>query len=36
MLPSLKRYERNTGIANELMRERLQKVSLEALRKEMA
>ena len=36
LLPSLKRYERNTGIVNPLLRERLQKVSLNALQKETA
>lgn len=34
LLPSLKRYERNTGKANQLLRERLQKMSLNALQKE--
>lgn len=34
LLPSLKRYERNTGTASELLRERLQKMSLNALQKE--
>jgi hypothetical protein len=31
--PSLKRYERNSGTASELLRERLQKMSLNALQK---
>ena len=34
LLPSLKRYERKTGTASELLRERLQKISLNALEKE--
>jgi len=34
LLPSLKRYERNTGTANQLLRERLQKMSLTALQRE--
>lgn len=34
LLPSLKRYERNNGTANQLLRERLQKMSLNALQKE--
>jgi hypothetical protein len=34
LLPSLKRYERNTGTANESLRERLQQMSLNALQKE--
>jgi len=34
LLPSLKRYERNTGTANQLLRERLQKMSLNGLQKE--
>jgi len=34
LLPSLKRYERNTGTANQLLRERLQKMSLNALQNE--
>jgi hypothetical protein len=34
LLPSLKRYERNTGISNQILRERLQKMSLNALQKE--
>jgi hypothetical protein len=34
LLPTLKRYERNTGTANQLIRERLQTMSLDALQKE--
>jgi len=34
LLPSLKRYERNTGTANQLLRERLQKVSLDELERD--
>jgi hypothetical protein len=34
LLPSLKCYERNTGTANQLLRARLQKMSLNALQKE--
>jgi transcriptional regulator with XRE-family HTH domain len=34
LLPSLKRYEQNTGAANQLLRERLQKMSLSALQQE--
>lgn len=34
LLPSLKRYERNTGIANEELRDRLNSLSLNALQKE--
>jgi hypothetical protein len=34
LLPSLKCYERNTGTASELLRERLQNMSLNTLRKE--
>jgi hypothetical protein len=34
LLPSVKRYERNTGTASERLRERLQKISLNALQKE--
>jgi hypothetical protein len=34
LLPSLKRYERNSGTANPLLRERLQKMSLNDLQKE--
>jgi len=34
LLPSLKRYEQKTGTATQLMRERLQKMSLNALQKE--
>jgi hypothetical protein len=34
LLPSLKRYERNSHIANESLREHLQKVSLKTLRRE--
>ena len=34
LLPSLKRYELNTGTASELLRERLQKMSLNALHEE--
>jgi len=34
LLPSLKRYERNTGTANESLRERLRKMSLNALQRE--
>jgi hypothetical protein len=34
LLPSLKRYERNTGTANQLLRERLEKMSLNVLQKE--
>jgi hypothetical protein len=33
LLPSLKRYERNTGTASELLRERLQTMSLNVLQK---
>jgi hypothetical protein len=34
LLPSLKRYERNTGTASEVLRDRLQKRFLNALEKE--
>jgi methylphosphotriester-DNA--protein-cysteine methyltransferase len=34
LLPSLKRYERNTGTANQLLQERLQRMSLNALQTE--
>jgi hypothetical protein len=34
LLPSLKRYERNHGTANQLLRECLQKMSLSALQNE--
>jgi hypothetical protein len=34
LLPSLKRYERNTGKANQLLRERLREMSLNALQRE--
>ena len=34
LLPSLKRYERNTGTASEPLRERLQKMSLNVLQRE--
>lgn len=34
LLPSLKRYERNTGTANQLLREHLQKISLNVLQNE--
>jgi hypothetical protein len=34
LLPSLKRYERNTSTPSEHLRERLQKISLDALHKE--
>jgi transcriptional antiterminator len=34
LLPWLKRYERNTGTLSELLRERLKKISLNALEKE--
>jgi hypothetical protein len=34
LLPSLRRYERNAGIVNEPLRERLQKISLCALQRE--
>jgi hypothetical protein len=34
LLPSLKRYEKNTGTANQLLRDRLQKMSLTALQKQ--
>lgn len=34
LLPSLKRYERNEGIANESLRQHLQNISLNALQKE--
>jgi hypothetical protein len=34
LLPSLKTYERSTGAANHLLRERLQKMSLNFLQKE--
>jgi hypothetical protein len=34
LLPSLKRYQQDTGAANQSLRERLQKVSLSALQKE--
>ena len=34
LLPSLMRYDQNAGIANEQLRERLNKLSLDALRKE--
>ncbi len=34
LLPSLKRYERNTGTANQSLRERLQRMSLNTLQKE--
>jgi hypothetical protein len=34
LLPSLKRYAQNTGTANQLVRERLQNLSLNALQKE--
>ena len=34
LLPSLRRYERNAGIANESLRQRLQKMPLNALQKE--
>jgi hypothetical protein len=34
LLPSLKRYERNTGTANRRLRERLQNMSLNTLQKE--
>jgi hypothetical protein len=33
LLPSLKRYERNASTANQLLRERLQKMSLNALQR---
>ena len=34
LLPSLKRYERNTDNANQLLQKRLQKMSLNALQRE--
>jgi len=34
LLPSLKRYERDSGTMNESLRERLQKMSLHSLRRE--